>query len=463
MKERSTDTSIITYFDKLIQKISNETTIDDTKLETLSNDYLNLEKDPYVQLVKLIDYLREIKPKNSTKRAVLSKVEQTPPNEIPKIEEEPSKLVKSSSKRVLSEADCRAKKNLMRYNEALKKISARIKEFENRELSLDDLDSDRSSYIIESSLKSRFNRINKEYLKYANKFPHLIQDDHDTSNDSLEDVKVNISNLKSSMLAKRRVFMVKTKEFTRYNDLNEKIENYCKNLKEFPDYGDILELIEKSNEELGLGFSPDMCKNEAVSVFKQVGQLVKKKREKYDQECFLSRFESENLLNELETNDPIADDEQLKSVLINNRKEAEEKQIKLVAEFALKQQTDGDQIDDGDDDDDEEEEEEDGDDESIEKEEEEEDTSKTTAFDENQNKVKKMRRSISFADAEEESNKEETTTKINLNEDIKISLMSRLDRQISSSSSTASSTARVLRSKKSNIETSQIDEIIVLD
>jgi len=456
MKERSTDTSIIKYFDKLIQKISNETTIDDKKLETLSNDYLNLEKDPYVQLVKLIDYLREIKPKNSTKRAVLTKVEQTPPKEIPKIEEEPPKLVKSSSKRVLSEADCRAKKNLMRYNEALKKISTRIKEFENRELSLDDLDSDRSSYMIESSLKSRFNRINKEYLKYANKFPHLIQDDHDTSNDSLEDVKVNISNLKSSMMAKRRVYMVKTKEFTRYNDLNEKIENYCKNLKEFPDYGDILELIEKSNEELGLGFSPEMCKNEAVSVFKQVGQLVKKKREKYDQECFLSRFESENLLNELETNDPIAEDEQLKSVLTNNRKEAEEKQIKLVAEFALKQQNDGDQIDDGDDD---EEEEEKDDEESIEK-----DTSKSSAFDEDLNIVKKMRRSISFADAEEESNKVETTTKINLNEDIKISLMSRLDRQISSSSSsTASSTTRVLRSKKTTLETSQIDEIIVLD
>ena len=464
MKERSTDDNIIKYFDKLCEKKSNDTDI--LKFEILTNDYLNIDKDPYVQLHKLIDYLRGIKP--AKKQVILTKVEEIKQEVIKteeespieqavstKEEEEETKIKESQPNRVLSESDRRAKRNLIKYNEALNKYSARIKEFENRELSLDDLDSDRSSYIIESKLKSRFNRINKEYIVYASKFPHLMQDDY--LDESLEDVRVNISNIKSSMMAKKRVFVIKSKELTRYNDLNEKIQVYCKNLKEFPDYGDVSDLIEKSNDELGLGLNPEMCKNEAVSVFKQIGQMAKKKREQYDQDCFLTRFdESENLLNNLESNDPIGDNEQLKAVLVNNRKEADEKQAKLVDEFANKQINEGDCIDDGE----EEEDEEEGEEEVI--------STITTVVDDNDQIVKKRRLSSSDIESDNEVTTTTTTTKLNLNEDIKLNLTKRLDRKISSSSSTASSSTRLSRSKKTINSTSIIDkedenEIIILD
>jgi hypothetical protein len=236
---------------------------------------------------------------------------------------------------------------LYKYNQAIVDYSRQIKEFEDKELSLDDLDSDRSAYIIESKLKKRFVNIKEKYYELAKKYPHLIQDDVDVETGLSE----NISNLKQHKRLKRGYHELEKYSYTRFPDLNEKIVAFFRKNKEFPDFADIESLIVKYNSELGLGLRSEACGKMAIEVFKLVGKNFKKKREDYDRGCLLSHFEStSDVLGE----DPARNDENLKAIFIKNRQNADEKIDKILSDFVYKQENGQDYEDDDEDDEEEE-------------------------------------------------------------------------------------------------------------
>ena len=75
-----------------------------------------------------------------------------------------------------------------------------------------------------------------------------------------------------------------------------------------------------------------MCKEISADVFKQIGNELKRKREDYDRDCLLSRFE--NVSSVLD--DTTANDEKLKAELVKNREEAEKKTKQIIDEYVAK-------------------------------------------------------------------------------------------------------------------------------
>ena len=305
------------------------------KFTELGDLFLQANDKYFVALYKIADYLNSIK---EPKRAVLVNCTPLPtPTQLETaaavVDEQPvatsSELV-SKTPRVLTDEEKRAKKNLLKLNEAINECSKKIQALEEQELSLDDLNSDRSVYIIESHMKLRFNKLKGKYLKLARKYPTLIENTSD--DEECEVIKANITNVRQHMRQKKRIYELKSFNFTRYKDLNEKVEEFCRKLKEFPDYADIEEIIQQSNDDLGLGLNVDMCKEISADVFKQIGNELKRKREDYDRDCLLSRFE--NVSSVLD--DTTANDEKLKAELVKNREEAEKKTKQIIDEYVAK-------------------------------------------------------------------------------------------------------------------------------
>jgi hypothetical protein len=285
-------------------------------------------------LLDLIEYLKSIKKEDEVKSKEIKHATLVPVIELDN-EVQPntsnnncstsatqSELINRVNK-VLSDEEKRAKINLIKYNNAMSEYAERIREFEDKDLTLDELDSDRSSYIIEGKMKDRFNKLKIEYFKLATKYPHLIEE----TNSSQE----NINSIKQTLHKSKKIFQLNFKfTYTSYKDLNEIFEENFSKLKQFPEYSDIYELVEKSNEDLKLGLNENECRSIGTDVFKKIGNILKQKRETYDRECLLSRF------NEL-LEDPLKDDDELNAVLLKHKTEADEKKKKIIDEFAMKQ------------------------------------------------------------------------------------------------------------------------------
>lgn len=344
---------------KHLQKIYKErcaSKFDLNEFIRLSGDVFKNDQIDFVSLLKLINYLTSIKETGGQqnendlskrkKRAILvpvvEKVNPSCSNQVDENMENDKSVVRQVLNSVLSSEEERAKVNLLKYNNAILECSARIKEIENNELSLDDLNSNRSSYIVESKMKDRFNRLTLEYLKLANKYPHLVEKNNSIS----EDVTTNIKSIKQSYQLRQRVYHLNNRlNFTEYESLNEKIGEFCEKLKYFPEYGDIEDLIEKSNNALNLGLNSQQCKLTSIEAFKKIGNMLKTKREAYDRECLFSRFDDNY---ELLDDDPIKTNSEMKSALEKHRREAELKHKKIVDEYAMKQENNGNSMSSGD-------------------------------------------------------------------------------------------------------------------
>ncbi len=302
----------------------------------LSENCVRKGKLVQTSLLDLIEYLKSIKKedevkskekKHATLVPVVELDNEVQPNTSnnncsPSTSATQPELINRVNK-VLSDEEKRAKINLIKYNNAMSEYAERIREFEDKDLTLDELDSDRSSYIIEGKMKDRFNKLKIEYFKLATKYPHLI--------DETNSIQENITSIKQTLQKSKKIFQLNFKyTYTSYKDLNEIFEEYFSKLKQFPEYPDIYELVEKSNEDLKLGLNEDACRSIATDVFKKIGNLLKQKRETYDRECLLSRF------NDL-LEDPLKGDDELNTVLLKHKTEADEKKKKIIDEFAMKQ------------------------------------------------------------------------------------------------------------------------------
>ncbi|XP_071981820.1 death domain-associated protein 6 isoform X2 [Engystomops pustulosus] len=220
-----------------------------------------------------------------------------PPKDDGEAEESPVK--KSGSKRQI------------RYLENLLRIySLEINKLQEKELSLEELDDEDSSYIQESRLKRKLLRI----------FEKLCE---------LKDC----SNLTGRVIEQRILY-----RGTRYPEVNRRLEKFINGSRDlFPDYGDVLRVVERANEKHSLGLSRKQMQSMAQDAFRELGNKLQDRRHLdmiYNFGCHLTDpYKS--------VNDPAQQDTSLSRRLRENRNTALTRLDDIIKKYAELQE-DGD-------------------------------------------------------------------------------------------------------------------------
>ncbi|XP_067829910.1 death domain-associated protein 6-like isoform X2 [Heptranchias perlo] len=142
-------------------------------------------------------------------------------------------------------------KRQIRYLENLLKVYAdEIKRLQERELDLNELEDEDSSYIQEHRLK-------KKMVKIFEKLCELK----------------NCSNLTGRVIEQRISFTG-----TRYPEINRKIEKFINKPDHFPDYQDIRNIMHKVSTRHTLGLSQRQIQSMAQDVFREVGNRLQERR-----------------------------------------------------------------------------------------------------------------------------------------------------------------------------------------
>ncbi|XP_073417467.1 death domain-associated protein 6 isoform X2 [Dendrobates tinctorius] len=143
-------------------------------------------------------------------------------------------------------------KRQIRYLENLLRIySLEIKKLQEKELSLDELEDEDSSYIQESRLKRKLLRI----------FEKLCE---------LKDC----SSLTGRVIEQRILY-----RGTRYPEVNRRLEKFINSTRDlFPDYGDVIRVVERANEKHSLGLSRKQMQSMAQDAFRELGNKLQDRR-----------------------------------------------------------------------------------------------------------------------------------------------------------------------------------------
>ncbi|XP_043939488.1 death domain-associated protein 6 [Protopterus annectens] len=142
-------------------------------------------------------------------------------------------------------------KRQIRYLENLLKVySDEIHKLQEKELDLDDLEDEDSTYIQE-------NRLKKKMIKIFKKLCELK----------------GCSSLTGRVIEQRIPY-----RGTRYPEINHKIEKFINRPDQFPDYQDILKVIQKVNDTSSLGLSAKQMQSMAQDAFREVGNRLQERR-----------------------------------------------------------------------------------------------------------------------------------------------------------------------------------------
>ncbi|CAL4119857.1 unnamed protein product, partial [Meganyctiphanes norvegica] len=117
---------------------------------------------------------------------------------------------------------------------------------------------------------------------------------------------------------------------SRYAEINKRISAWVNKHKEFPDYCDILNLVKKVTKDSLLPLRPETVRVQAQDIFREVGKMLKDRRESDDLEIFYSRAD-----DALE--DPGSKDEDLDRKLAENEEVAREKIDKVFQDWVEKE------------------------------------------------------------------------------------------------------------------------------
>lgn len=123
---------------------------------------------------------------------------------------------------------------------------------------------------------------------------------------------------------------------TRYPDVNRRIQRLLR-LDEFPDYVDILQLLDRCNSKYSLGIATDERCKLARKIFKDVGKIIKRCRHR----DFVHHFGSHLTDNLSSSSDPADSDEGLLKRLQESQRKGEEKMRDIVEEFVARQEQEG--------------------------------------------------------------------------------------------------------------------------
>ncbi|NXV98535.1 DAXX protein, partial [Calonectris borealis] len=142
-------------------------------------------------------------------------------------------------------------KRQIRYLENLLRVyTGEIRRLQERELDLKELDSEDSTYLQESRLKRKMMRI----------FQRLCQ-------------LKQCSSLTGRVIEQRIQY-----RGTRYPEVNRRIERFINRPEVFPDYSDILKVIQKASGRHGLGLAQRQMENMAQDAFREVGNRLQERR-----------------------------------------------------------------------------------------------------------------------------------------------------------------------------------------
>ncbi|NXV71811.1 DAXX protein, partial [Atlantisia rogersi] len=142
-------------------------------------------------------------------------------------------------------------KRQIRYLENLLRVyTGEIRRLQERELDLAELDSEDSTYLQESRLKRKMMSI----------FQRLCQ-------------LKECSSLTGRVIEQRIHY-----RGTRYPEVNRRIERFINRPEVFPDYGDILKVIQKASARHSLGLARRQMENMAQDAFREVGNRLQERR-----------------------------------------------------------------------------------------------------------------------------------------------------------------------------------------
>lgn len=200
----------------------------------------------------------------------------------------------------LTEEEKKRNSRLRKVEKKMKEISDKIKELERAEVDLDD--EDNSAYLVEERLKRQFSKLHDYYCRIAQCSP-----------------------------ATGRPIERKFKyQGSRYPEINKRISAWVNKNKEFPDYVDVLNLVKKVTKQSSLPLRPETVRVQAQEIFRDVGRMLKERRE------------SDDLYNiygyaEEEMPDPAAEDDELSRKLQENETIAKQKLDKIFQDYVDKE------------------------------------------------------------------------------------------------------------------------------
>ena len=210
--------------------------------------------------------------------------------------------VPSTSKQVAPVKKGKRKSRLLRLEKKLKNLQKQIKRFQETELSLDDMNEDDSPYLRCDYLMQKFVRTWEEICFLTKSSPQIF------------------------------VQIPESYSGTDFEVINKKVQKIVDE-DIFPDYNDIVELLEHYDMKKNLHIPKETIPELAKQVFRDVGKLVKKKR----RQDFLHHFGCHLTDRVRMEEDPAISDKQLLGELQEYDREGTDKLEKLLDEFAVKQ------------------------------------------------------------------------------------------------------------------------------
>jgi len=202
----------------------------------------------------------------------------------------------------ISDKDKRVKKkHKKKLERALALCEKKIRQLEETEVDFDD-DND-SVYILEAKYKKRYMEI---YRKLA------------------------ACNKLSSNLERRSDKQFKFED-SKYVNINLKLSKFVNRTKQFPDFVDIRQLVEETNQAQSLNLSEIQIHNEAEHIFQAVGKKLKNRRAHDDCDSLYSHFK------ELRPVDPADNDTSLEEKLQNQQLAGKKRIEKVFQDYVEKQ------------------------------------------------------------------------------------------------------------------------------
>ena len=196
----------------------------------------------------------------------------------------------------------------------LELLDRQIRRFNEAEVSLDDMKEPSSAYIKEHLLKKKFVDTWEKLCKLKGIDSEVGIEDEQAQNYS----------------------------GTPYPEINRRVQRLLR-MDEFPDYFDIVQLIERASTKHFLGVSVEERSHLSTKVFKDVGKVLKKRRHR----DFVAHFGSHLTDSFKEASDPALQDTALSEQLQRQLREGEDKLARVCEDFATKQDKDGDKTDEG--------------------------------------------------------------------------------------------------------------------
>ncbi|XP_029656874.1 death domain-associated protein 6 [Octopus sinensis] len=220
----------------------------------------------------------------------------------------PNTLEESASN--LSETKEKKKKKgserqIKRLEKLLDEIDKEIKAANEKELDLEEMETDDSAYLYED-------RLQKKFVKVWEKLCELKNQDTKTGRPIERKFHYN---------------------GTRYTEVNKKIEKFINKKKIFPDYNDIKNIINHVNTEHKLYLGKTNVEDLAREAFTDVGNQLQERRHR----DFILTFGNSQTEAYRVTTDPATYDKNLKKKLDENRKLAKSKLDDIISKYAQKQ------------------------------------------------------------------------------------------------------------------------------